>query len=140
MFCPITSSKLSRQWLEFSLKIKVMRLIPGYLLKFFKLYHLRFFSATSASKGSLIEWRIALLPKNTLGRSTYVLNGKWKNRHDFKNWSFRKVSISKSMLLSLHFAIVWFRTRVGIYWIIISSILQFLNHNSELTKNKCYIK
>ena len=38
MFCLITSSKFSRQWFEFSLKVKVMRLNPVYLLKFFLLY------------------------------------------------------------------------------------------------------
>ena len=37
MFCLITSSKLSRQWFEFSLKVKVMRLNPGYLFKPFLL-------------------------------------------------------------------------------------------------------
>ena len=36
MFCLITSSKLSRQWFEFSL---VMGSNPGYLLKYFLLYH-----------------------------------------------------------------------------------------------------
>ena len=38
MFCLITSSKLSRQLFEFSLKLKVMGLNPGYLLKYFLLY------------------------------------------------------------------------------------------------------
>ena len=40
MFCLITSSKLSRQYFEFSLKVKVIGLNPGYLLKFFLLYKL----------------------------------------------------------------------------------------------------
>ena len=35
--CLITSSKLSRQLFEFSLKVKVMRSNPGYLLKSFLL-------------------------------------------------------------------------------------------------------
>ena len=38
MFCLITSTKLSRQWFEFSLKVKVMGLNPNYLLKSFLLY------------------------------------------------------------------------------------------------------
>ena len=38
MFCLITSSKLSQQQFEFSLKAKVMRSNPGYLLKSFLLY------------------------------------------------------------------------------------------------------
>ena len=38
MFCHITSCKLSRQKFEFSLKVKVMRWNPGYLLKYFLLY------------------------------------------------------------------------------------------------------
>ena len=37
-FCYYTSSKLSRRWFEFSLKVKVMVLNPGYLLKYFLLY------------------------------------------------------------------------------------------------------
>ena len=38
MFHLITSSKLSRQWFEFQLKVKVMGLNPSYLLKSFLLY------------------------------------------------------------------------------------------------------
>ena len=38
MFCLITSRKLSLQYFEFSLKVKVMRLNSGYLLKSFLLY------------------------------------------------------------------------------------------------------
>ena len=38
MFCLYTSSKLSRPWFEFSLKVKVMGSNPGYLLKSFLLY------------------------------------------------------------------------------------------------------
>ena len=38
MFCLITSSKLSRQKIKFSPKVKVMRSDPGYLLKSFLLY------------------------------------------------------------------------------------------------------
>ena len=38
MFYLYTSSKLSRPWFEFSLKVKVMGLNPGYLLKYFVLY------------------------------------------------------------------------------------------------------
>ena len=38
MFCLVTSSKLSRQWFEFLLKVKVMGSNPGYLLKHFQLY------------------------------------------------------------------------------------------------------
>ena len=38
MFCLITSSKLSRQWFEFSLKEKVMGSHPGYFLKSFLLW------------------------------------------------------------------------------------------------------
>ena len=37
MFCLITSSKLSCQWFEFSLKVKAMGWNPGYLLKSFLL-------------------------------------------------------------------------------------------------------
>ena len=40
MFCPITSSKLSCQKFEFSLKVKVMGLNPSYLLKYFLLYRI----------------------------------------------------------------------------------------------------
>jgi len=35
MFCHITSSKLSSKKFEFSMKVKVMGLNPGYLLKIF---------------------------------------------------------------------------------------------------------
>ena len=38
MFCLITSSKLCSPEFEFSLKVKVMGLNPGYLLKSFLLY------------------------------------------------------------------------------------------------------
>ena len=38
MFCPITSSKLSRKLFEFSLKVKVTGSNPGYLLKSFRFY------------------------------------------------------------------------------------------------------
>ena len=38
MFCPITSNKLSHKEFEFSWKVKVMGLNPGYLLKSFLLY------------------------------------------------------------------------------------------------------
>ena len=40
MFCPIISSKLSRQSFEFSLKVKVIGLNLSYLLKSFLLWHL----------------------------------------------------------------------------------------------------
>ena len=38
MVCLIPSSKLSRQWFEFSLKLKVIGSNPAYLLRFFLLY------------------------------------------------------------------------------------------------------
>jgi hypothetical protein len=51
MFCVYTSSKLSRWKFEFSLKVKVMGLNPGYLLKSFLLYlKLRFASNTFWTK------------------------------------------------------------------------------------------
>ena len=37
MFCLINSSKLSSLWFQFSIKVKVMRSNPGYLLKSFLL-------------------------------------------------------------------------------------------------------
>ena len=46
MFCLITSSKLSRQQFEFSLKVKVMGSNPGYLLKYFLLYIQYWYSTT----------------------------------------------------------------------------------------------
>ena len=42
MFCLITSSKLSRQWFKFSLKVKMMGSNAGYLLKSFLLYVSKF--------------------------------------------------------------------------------------------------
>ena len=38
MFCLYTSSKVSRPWFEFSLKVEVMGSNPGYLLKYFLPY------------------------------------------------------------------------------------------------------
>ena len=40
MFCLYISSKLFHPWVEFSLKVKVMRSNPGYLLKSFLLYNI----------------------------------------------------------------------------------------------------
>ena len=56
MFCLYTSSKLSRSYFEFSLKVKVMGSSAGYLLDFFFYFNSRIFlkivwinSATSSS-------------------------------------------------------------------------------------------
>ena len=57
MFHLYTSSKLSRQKFEFSLKVKVMGSNPGYLLKSFLLY-LCHDNRTSFFPGSCIELQV----------------------------------------------------------------------------------
>ena len=59
MFCLITSSKLSCQWFEFSLK--VMRSKPGYLHKSFLLYLLYYPACPYASRN-----KFRLSPKSKL--------------------------------------------------------------------------
>ena len=60
MFCLITSGKLSRQLFEYSLKVKVVDLNPGYLLNSFLLYHrvtlfYQFLSATENDRTEITE-------------------------------------------------------------------------------------
>ena len=45
MFCLIISSKLLRQWFEFSLKVKVIRSNPEFLNLFYLIYNISFFES-----------------------------------------------------------------------------------------------
>ena len=72
MFCLITSSKLSRQWFELSLKM--MGLNPGYLLKSFLLYCLIYIVCSMVSHESREETS-ALMFYNLLWRNLVLLQG-----------------------------------------------------------------
>ena len=64
------------------------------------------FSATAASNGSLIEWKIALFQKKIFGQiNVRLAGGDWKIgmilvTKWFKNWSFQKMSKTTKMPLN----------------------------------------
>ena len=60
MFCLFTSSKFSRQWFEFSLKVKVLGFNPGYLLKSLLLYKMAMNFEFQSTYYYLIE-RVSLI-------------------------------------------------------------------------------
>ena len=77
MFCLYNSSKLSRPWFEFSLKVKVMGLNPGYILKYFLLYYVWCRGKDCISSPKMKNWTFLQKVKNQWNTATafsyYVL-------------------------------------------------------------------
>ena len=71
MFCLCTSIKLSHPLFEFSLKVKVMRSDPGYLLKSFLRYNS---SINWSSEHTVINWNLSTVRFSDIRFTPFVLS------------------------------------------------------------------